>query len=396
MISHQDDDRPRSPQGMQYVCWIIGITLVVLVAWTIQIWLLGFLGLLFAIYLNTCATGIRRLTSLPYGWSLAVVLTVTLGGATLAIGWMGAQMVDQIDQAEEKLGDAVAQLRQQIEKEPTLRRLFTTLPGTDQLLSSTAGSAATDDFSSPAADEASSSSASADLSPDTFSELGGMKAGLSTAQGLLAALGRAFVVLLGSVANMTLVLFVGVFLAASPSLYRRGFIQLISPRYRQRVTALLDELGSTLWRWLVGRALAMAVTGGGTGVILWLLGVPLPFTMALLTAALTFIPNIGAAVAMALAVLLALPMGLGVVGSVVVAYLTLQLLESNVLTPIIQQQQVSIPPALLILFQMVMGILTGTLGIMVATPILASLLVLIRRLYVQQWLGWPADAVDVS
>ena len=130
----------------------------------------------------------------------------------------------------------------------------------------------------------------------------------------------------------------------------------------------------------------MLATGLGVGLSLTFLGVPMAMTLGIVTGGLTFIPNIGAAIALGLAMFMALPLGLQTVGWVILIYMAFQLVESYALTPLIQQYQVSLPPALLISAQAVLGVLLGFLGAMVASPLVVIGLVLNREVYRKHWL----------
>ena len=68
-------------------------------------------------------------------------------------------------------------------------------------------------------------------------------------------------------------------------------------------------------------------------------------------------------------------------------YIGVQLIESNLVTPWIERQTVELPPALTIIFQLILGVLTGGLGLVLATPILAVVMVLVQMLYVEDVLG---------
>lgn len=85
--------------------------------------------------------------------------------------------------------------------------------------------------------------------------------------------------------------------------------------------------------------------------------------------------------------LIALPQGMTIVILVIVAYTIVQVIESYLITPIIQQRMTSIPPALLIIVQIIMGALTGILGVLTATPILAATLVLVKEAWIKDVLG---------
>jgi predicted PurR-regulated permease PerM len=109
-------------------------------------------------------------------------------------------------------------------------------------------------------------------------------------------------------------------------------------------------------------------------------------TLGILTGLLTFVPNIGAAIALLLAVMLALPQGTGTVAAVVVGYMVVQLVESYVVTPLIEQKAVSLPPALVIAFQAVMSVLFGFVGAVVASPVLAAGKTIVEMLYIEDHL----------
>ena len=187
----------------------------------------------------------------------------------------------------------------------------------------------------------------------------------------------------GLFVNSMLIFFVGLFLGTSPATYRDGIVNLVPPARRSRATEVINEVGDILWKWLLGRFGSMVVTGSGAAMLLWLIGVPMAGSLGIMTGLLTFIPNIGGAIALFLSILFALPQGVATAGMVLPAYLGLQLIESYVVTPLIQKRQVSIPPALLIAFQAIMGVLFGILGAAVASPLLAALKVIVERLYVE-------------
>ena len=75
------------------------------------------------------------------------------------------------------------------------------------------------------------------------------------------------------------------------------------------------------------------------------------------------------------------------------AFIGLQLVESCLITPLIQEQQVSLPPALLMSFQAIMGVLFGFLGAMVASPLLAASKVIVQELYVKDYLEKQSSSV---
>ena len=104
--------------------------------------------------------------------------------------------------------------------------------------------------------------------------------------------------------------------------------------------------------------------------------------LAIIAGLLNFIPNFGPIIAMIPAVLVALMQGPGTAAIVAGIYILVQVTESNFITPMIQQKLVNIPPALIIIAQLLMAPLTGGWGLVLATPLMVILIVLVKELYV--------------
>jgi predicted PurR-regulated permease PerM len=76
---------------------------------------------------------------------------------------------------------------------------------------------------------------------------------------------------------------------------------------------------------------------------------------------------------------------------VIALVVAVQTVEGNFLTPMVQARTADIPPALLLLVQVLAGALFGLLGVALAAPLTALGLVLARRSYAEGWLGWPRE-----
>src|SRR5690606_31122882 len=114
-----------------------------------------------------------------------------------------------------------------------------------------------------------------------------------------------------------------------------------------------DRLADTLWWWTIGRLASMSIIGVFTTIGLWMLNIPLPIPLGVVAAILTFVPNIGPVVAVIPPVLLAFTQGPLTALYVVIFYIVLQLLESYLITPLIQQREVHLPPVITISAQLV-------------------------------------------
>ena len=197
---------------------------------------------------------------------------------------------------------------------------------------------------------------------------------------------NAFTSLTGIVVAMVIVVFLALYFSFDPQTYFRGGIRLLPVRQRPRIEEVLQEVHATLQWWLLGKIVSMILIGILTTVGLWLLGIPAALALGVLAALLTFVPNFGPILSAVPAILLALLVSPMTAVYVILLYVAIQSVESYLITPLIQQRTVSLPPGLTISAQVALGILFGAAGVVVATPLTAAALVLFKRLYVEDTL----------
>jgi predicted PurR-regulated permease PerM len=196
--------------------------------------------------------------------------------------------------------------------------------------------------------------------------------------------GAVFGLVTASLGNLVFVVVTAIFLALAPEIYVDGAGRLVPERDRGFARRLLAELGRTLKAWLGGQLATMSIVALLSGVGLWALGVPYALVLGLFAGLLDFVPYLGPILGAAPAVLIALSESPSTALWTLALFFVVQQIEGNVLQPIIQQSAVDIPPALLLVFLFAMGQLFGLTGLLVATPLLAILLVAVRRIYVER------------
>lgn len=326
---------------------VAGISLFLLLAtlllwFAVDVFLLAFAGILLAIFLRSLSDGLCRHTTLSAGVSLTVVL-LALVSALLVGAWLLAPGVaEQIDAMQKQLPQSLQQLKQRIEAYQWGRQLIAQIPE------------------------------ARDLMPDNAEALAGVTGAFSTTFSVIA--------------NFFIFLFIGLYLAFEPRLYRNGLIRLVPAEGRGRAREVLDAVGDTLRWWLIGKVVSMALVGVATVAGLWLLDIPLALTLGLLAALLTFIPNVGPILSLVPAVLLALLVSPMQALYVTLLYIGIQVVESYFFTPLLQKRTISLPPALTIFAQVIFGVLAGGLGFILAAPLAAALMVLVNKLYIEDTL----------
>lgn len=152
---------------------------------------------------------------------------------------------------------------------------------------------------------------------------------------------------------------------------------------RERVSEILGMMGHQLRWWLIGRLAGMVIVGVVTAFSLKMMGIPLAGLLGLISGLLTFIPNLGPIISAIPVVLIAL-MESPSKALVAVFYTVLQMVEGYVLTPLILQKTVSLPAALLLSAQAILGSILGLAGIAMAAPITVSGMVLVNMLWVEK------------
>lgn len=211
--------------------------------------------------------------------------------------------------------------------------------------------------------------------------------GRISAASLLTGVGGVFSTTVGAVGNFLITILLAVYFAAEPKFYIYGFIKLFPRRSRSRAREVLFAIGETLRWWLIGKAGSMLFIGLLTWIGLSILGVPLALTLGLIAGLLSFVPNFGPILSAVPALLIAFIEGPVTAVYVAGLYVVVQLIESNIVTPLIERTTVELPPALTIMFQLALAVLVGGLGLVLATPLLAMIIVLVQMVYIEGVLG---------
>jgi predicted PurR-regulated permease PerM len=187
------------------------------------------------------------------------------------------------------------------------------------------------------------------------------------------------------------VIVMAVYLARSPEIYTRGILALTPPAHRPLARNILGDLGVTLRAWVVGQLLAMVLLAALTTLGLWALGVPYFLAFGVFAGVAAIVPFFGTLLSTVIPALIALgvsglPKALAVAGVGVGVHL----IEANFVAPMVMERQINIPPVLTIAGVLLLGRLFGLAGLVVAVPILAVILVLIRHVLLG---GLYGDAV---
>ncbi len=212
--------------------------------------------------------------------------------------------------------------------------------------------------------------------------------------------------LLGDVASTLLsfliIIFLCMYFIAEPDRYIEDVIRLTPMWYRQRMRVILGRIDDTIRAWLRVTGASMLITGLGTAVGLAILGIQQWAALGVLAGVLSFIPNFGPIMALIPSVAVAIVQAPQYALLVVIIIYGVSFVQSQVFGPIMARESMKIAPVMVLIGQIVFGIFFGFLGIMLAVPLTAIMMVLIEEIYVKDILGdaghlyKPAVSLDMD
>ncbi|GAB2527437.1 AI-2E family transporter [Rufibacter soli] len=337
-----------SPHFIRKVLIVAFVFVVLFLLYTVikmafETLLVFFAAVLFGILLHGLSGFLHQHLKLPYRWALAAVCLLLAGLVVGAFFYLGPTLSQQTEELRETLPTVLDRLRAQVASLPYGDQLLKQIPSPEEILQGE-NSFIENAFS---------------LFSSTF----------------------------GVLANILIILVVGIYLAISPQETASGLVRLVPKKHRPRAREVIHVLRFTLWGWLKGTLLAMAIIGSLTTFGLYMIGVPMPLLLGVFAGLLEFIPNLGPFIAGFPAVILALVDDPSKALTVVLFFVALQSLEGYILTPMVQKHIIDLPPVLTIMGQLVLGLLAGLWGLFLAVPLVAVTVVLVKMLYIEDYLG---------
>jgi len=209
--------------------------------------------------------------------------------------------------------------------------------------------------------------------------------------GSLGTIGSSVLPLLGGVADTVLsvliVLFMSLYLLADTDGHQRGVIGLFPLSYRVRVREIMTRLGLTLRGWLKATLFSMIFVGFATWIGLELIGIQQAAALGVLAGLLSFIPNFGPIVTLIPSIAVGIVQAPESILWIIVIIYGVSFVQTQILLPVLVAGSIRLPAVLVLLGQIIAGAFLGFLGLMLAVPITAILMVLVQEIYVKDLLG---------
>jgi predicted PurR-regulated permease PerM len=344
MTNRHPAEKP-SPYSV-LIATVFAILLLLFVYSVADVLLMVFVAALFSLYLGAIADFLEARVGMRRGLGLAcaMILTILRGGG---VGMLGVPPVLQQTQ------ELITLLPQQITGwTASLRELVTRYPVLNSV-----------------------------IHPDEVQrQLSGLASNITGLVPAVLNFMKGFI-------DLSAILVMGIYLSSRPETYREGIIALAPPVHRELVRDILGDLKRSLRAWIGGQMIAMVTLGVLTWIGLSILKVPFSLAFGVFTGAAVLVPFFGSLLSTMLPALMVVGTG-GIVQAMMVVLLgvVIHVIEGNIIHPLVMERRVHLPPVLSITSVLVMGELLGLIGLLVAVPVLATAMVIVRRIYVHRLL----------
>jgi predicted PurR-regulated permease PerM len=348
MVPTEAERRRGFPLG-----WVLlAVVVVALLLRTIDVLLVIFLAIILAVYLNAVSGFLQRRFGVPDSLGLVAAVLLTLGGLTgvifLIIPAVASQVQDLIANLPRFLSDLDVSINRLLSRVPVLRRGVTdaTTPG---------------------------------VLATSLNEVFGFLRGA-----LVPYLKGGVELIIETVSVFVMALY----MARNPGIYVEGVIGLIPPSRRPLGRVILYDLKLTLHAWVVGQIISMVLLAVLTTLGLWALGVPYFLAFGVFAGIAAIVPFFGTLFSTLVPALLVLGVnGLPKAVAVTLLGIGVHLIEANFVAPVVMERQVNLPPVITIAGVLLIGKLFGLAGLIIAVPILAFVMVLIRHILLGEVYG---------
>jgi predicted PurR-regulated permease PerM len=188
----------------------------------------------------------------------------------------------------------------------------------------------------------------------------------------------------GVAGALIIMLITAYYIAVRPQPLVDGALRLVPPRRRVHAREVMDRLRAAWIGWMQGVAFDMLLSGTLLFIGLTIVGLDFALVFAVLTALFVVVPYFGAIAGAIPPVAYALTISPGKALAVLVVYIAVQQVESNMIIPLVMARTTRLHPALIAIGVLAVGRLFGVVGLFVAVPIISAIAILTEETWVKE------------
>ena len=189
----------------------------------------------------------------------------------------------------------------------------------------------------------------------------------------------------GGIFAVVIVVILTLYFTASLDSMKRATYQLVPASKRARFADLTEQITQSVGRYVIGQVTLAAFNGVLSFIFLSIIGAPFPAVLAFVAFMFSLVPLVGTLTGSIIIVLVCLIPGLGSPLTALVAaiyYLVYMQVEAYLLSPRVMNRAVKVPGALVVIAALAGGSLLGILGALIAIPVAASALLIIKQVVI--------------
>ena len=281
---------------------------------------------------------------IPRGWSIVIVFVLVIAFAVLVFFLVIPAVVDQTTELITNLPGEVKAITQ----EQWFTQVFGDSVDTKKLV---------EDLENFLSD------------PNNLATLGGgvLKIGVALINGLSGGI---------------LVVVLTLFFLGSLEAVKSSFYILVPMSKRQGVVSITDQIVNSIGKYVSGQVILAGTNGVFGFIAMMIVGVPYAGALAVVAFLLALIPLVGTIISAILVTFIALTVSPVTAAAIGIYFLVYMQVEAYVFSPRIMNKAVDVPGILVVIGALVGGTLLGVLGALIAVPVVASLLIIIKQVVV--------------
>ena len=281
---------------------------------------------------------------IPRGWSIVIVFVLVIAFAVLVFFLVIPAVIAQSTELVQNLPGAVKAITQ----ERWFVEVFGSSVDTQKLVQ---------DLESFLSD------------PNNLAALGGgvLKIGIAVVNGISGGI---------------LVLVLTLFFLGSIEAVKNSFYVLVPASKREGVVSITEQIIGSIGKYVSGQVVLAGTNGVFGFIAMVIIGVPYAGALAVVAFLLALIPLVGTIVSAVLVTFVALTVSPGAAIAIGIYFLVYMQVEAYVFSPRVMNKAVDVPGILVVIGALVGGTLLGVLGALIAVPVVASVLIIVKQVVV--------------
>jgi predicted PurR-regulated permease PerM len=179
-----------------------------------------------------------------------------------------------------------------------------------------------------------------------------------------------------------IILVLTVFFLASLERFKASLTKLVPASNRERYTKISQQVSTSVGRYVIGQVSVAALNATLAFVAMSVVGLPFALVLAFIVFLLAIIPLVGSVSGAALVVIVAVAVNPTSAIALAIYFLIYLQIEAYVVSPRVMKVAVSVPAPIVVIAALSGGALLGILGALVAIPFAASMIFIVREIFI--------------